>query len=90
MSFFLLLDQGNLEEYLVAHVDEATTSDKEQFDMVIGTDLMEELGIDISFRKKTIEWDSIEIPMKKEVNSTSHRGRKGTPHHSAGTISRYV
>ena len=34
------------------------------YDMVIGRDLMLELGMDISFAKKTVTWEGIEIPMR--------------------------
>ena len=34
------------------------------YDMVIGRDLMLELGMEISFIKKTVSWEDIEIPMR--------------------------
>ena len=34
------------------------------YDMVIGRDIMAELGIDLSFNKKTMIWEGIEIPMR--------------------------
>ena len=41
------------------------------YDMIImiGRDLLTDLGIDIRFSTNTVEWDSIEIPMK-ESNTT--------------------
>ena len=34
------------------------------YDMVIGRDIMSELGMDLSFNKKTMIWEGIEIPMR--------------------------
>ena len=34
------------------------------YDMVIGRDIMSELGMDLSFNKKTMIWKGIEIPMR--------------------------
>jgi hypothetical protein len=34
------------------------------YDMVIGRDLMLELGMEFFFVKKTVSWESIEIPMR--------------------------
>ena len=47
------------------HIDETTKPDQAQYDMIIGTDLMEELGIDLSFNRKVIEWADVCIPMKE-------------------------
>ena len=35
------------------------------YDMIIGRYLLTDLGIDIRFSTNTVEWDSIEIPMKE-------------------------
>ena len=35
------------------------------YDMIIGRDLLTDLGIDIRFSTNTVEWDSIEIAMKE-------------------------
>ena len=32
--------------------------------MVIGRDIMSEVGMDLSFEKKTMVWEGIEIPMR--------------------------
>ena len=45
---------------LVAHV----AKDLASYDMIIGWDLLHELGIDIKFSTKTIEWGGVSIPMK--------------------------
>ena len=37
-----------------------------QYDMIIGRDLLSELGITLNFKDHTIQWDDIEIPMKPE------------------------
>ena len=48
----------------VCHVDETTAVTKAQYDMIIGTDLMSSLGIDIQFGSKIICWEDVSIPMK--------------------------
>jgi len=47
-----------------AHVDETSDPDTALFDLIIGVDLMEALGIEISFRENKITWDDVTIPMK--------------------------
>ena len=47
------------------HVDDRTDPTKAQYDMIIGSDLLTELGIDLSFSKKQVTWDDITIPMKE-------------------------
>ena len=46
------------------HVDNNTPTNQARYDMIMGTDLMEELGVDISFKHMTISWDGVDIPMK--------------------------
>lgn len=46
------------------HEDKVTKRVKSQYDMVIGIDLMTELGIDINFSTSRISWEGTEIPMK--------------------------
>ena len=41
------------------HIDETTKPDQAQYDRIIGTDLMEELGIDLSFNRKVMEWADV-------------------------------
>ena len=43
-----------------AHICKNTT----RYDMILGRDLLEELGMDISFSKHTVTWDSVSVPMK--------------------------
>ena len=40
------------------------TDNHMNYDMIIGRDLLEELGIDLKFSTKTIAWQHREIPMK--------------------------
>ena len=49
-----------------AHVDESTKSKDAMYDMIIGTDLLIELGISLSFNTKVIEWDYATVPMKNK------------------------
>ena len=34
------------------------------YDMIVGRDLLTELGIDISFKRKIVSWEGIDIPMR--------------------------
>ena len=43
------------------HVIEGPSS---RYDMILGRDVLKELGIDIKFSTETIEWDGVSIPMK--------------------------
>ena len=38
--------------------------DKGAYDMIIGRDILEDLGIDIHFSTQTVEWDDAEIPFR--------------------------
>jgi len=49
----------------IAHVDETTNPKIALFDLIVGLDLMETLGITISFKDHTITWDDVPIPMKE-------------------------
>ena len=51
----------------VCHVDDTSDKSTAQYDMIIGNDLMTEIGLDICFSAKKIRWENDEIPMK-------HRG----------------
>ena len=39
------------------------------YDMIIGRDLLESLGIDIKFSSNTVKWDHAEIPMKPQTGT---------------------
>jgi hypothetical protein len=54
----------------VCHVDENTTPDKAQYDIIIGTDLMSAMGLDIHFSLKQICWEDVAIPMKQRGTIT--------------------
>jgi hypothetical protein len=41
------------------------------FDMIIGRDLLSEIGITLNFRENSIQWDDIEIPMKPDEDATT-------------------
>ena len=60
----------------IAHIDDSTQARNARFDMIIGGDLMEELGLDISFKNKNITWDDVTIPMKKSCNSHRQRSHR--------------
>ena len=40
------------------------TKDMGAYDMIIGRDILQDLGIDIHFSTQTVEWEGIEIPFK--------------------------
>ena len=48
----------------VCQVDTNTLRKNAQYDMIIGADLLSELGIDINYTTQRIVWEGIEIPMK--------------------------
>jgi hypothetical protein len=56
----------------VCHVDDKTQSDKAQYDIIIGTDLMTAMGLDISFSSKQICWEDVSIPMKHRGSIVHH------------------
>ena len=49
----------------VCHEDTSTLRRDAQYDMIIGADLLSELGIEINFNTQRIIWEGIEIPMKE-------------------------
>ena len=48
-----------------AHVNEMTDPKKAQYDMIIGTDLMSALKIQLDYSSKTIIWDNVSVSMKQ-------------------------
>ena len=50
------------------HIDEHTAPADAQYDMIVGTDLMEELQIKIDYNRRHIEWDDVIVPMKNQRN----------------------
>jgi hypothetical protein len=61
---------GNKTISWTAHVDETTPADKAQYDVIIGSDLLEDLGIDLKYSDQTITWDGTSIPMKERGTLT--------------------
>jgi len=53
-----------LHEKRLINWDFHVTRQSFNYDMIIGRDLLTELGIEFSFKKQTITWDTAEIPMK--------------------------
>ncbi len=49
----------------VVHVDERTPRSTATYDMIIGMDLITELGINIQTSDKSVEWEGISIPLKE-------------------------
>jgi transposase InsO family protein len=52
------------------HIDETTPRKNAQYDMIIGTDLMTELGIDINFSTNKMSWEGVDIPMRPKNQIT--------------------
>ncbi len=48
----------------VCHEDAHTLRTNSQYDMIIGTDQLSELGVEINFNTQRIIWEGVEIPMK--------------------------
>ncbi len=63
VDFKLIELSLNKEISWTVHVDDTTDPNKSQFDMIIGTDLMSELGINIDFDTKRLKWEENEIPL---------------------------
>lgn len=53
-------------------VDTTTDPKDVDYDMIIGGDLMRELGIDVCYSSLTVRWDEFEVPMK-EANALSNK-----------------
>ena len=56
------------------HVDQITDPSKAAFDMIIGMDLMTELGIYVNTEDKHIHWEGASIPLKQrgDLSECSH------------------
>ena len=46
------------------HVDETSKSESSNYDMIVGRDLLGELGMDICFSTSTIHWRGVSVPMR--------------------------
>jgi hypothetical protein len=55
--------------FLGIHVDDRSESSS-TYDMIMGRDLLGELGIIMNFNDHTVTWDTDTIPMKDRDNST--------------------
>jgi hypothetical protein len=49
----------------IFHVDDKTDKDQAQFDMIIGMDLLTNIGLYINTEAKTVCWEGSEIPLKE-------------------------
>ena len=49
------------------HVDNKTTRDKSLYDMIIGLNLMIEIGITVDTTDKLIRWEGVTIPLKTKA-----------------------
>ena len=56
----------------ICHVDDKTPAAKAAYDIIIGMDLMTEIGIVVNTANKTIDWEGQSIPLK-------HRGLLSEP-----------
>ncbi len=61
-------------------MDESTDPKFAQYDMIIGDNLMQELGIDLLYSKHLMVWENNEVPMKnrgllKDTNVAQHMYR---------------
>ena len=56
---------GHAYRQWTAHV----TNQKSNYDMMIGRDVLTELGINLSFKDMTMQWDTAIVPMKP-INAT--------------------
>ena len=63
----LLLPEFNQNKIIswTCHVDDTTTATDSQYDMILGRDLLETLGIIINFNDHTMTWEEATIPMKE-------------------------
>ena len=55
----------------VAHVDDQTKPELAKYDMIIRSDLLSELKIDLLYSQQQIVWDEIAIPMKNRGSISS-------------------
>jgi hypothetical protein len=58
----------------ICHVDDKTSPQHAAYDMIVGMDLMTEIGIAVDTEKKVIRWEHSEIPLKErgELNDRAH------------------
>ena len=63
------LSETKLIEWKMYVVDSTTMN----CDIIIGRDILEELGIVINFKTKQITWDEVSVPMRS-MNTIQHEG----------------
>ena len=57
------LDSSKVIEWNV-HVDTTVSPCESQYDMIMGTDLLQELALDLDFSTRMITWDNARVPMR--------------------------
>jgi len=56
----------------ICHVESKIKPDAAPYDIIIGTDLMAHIGLDISFSRNRIEWEGNEIPLIRSHTLRNH------------------
>ena len=56
----------NKKVTFTVNVDDIHSEKESSYNAIIGTDIMNALGINIKFSKRTISWAGIDIPMKQD------------------------
>ena len=64
ISFKLVEFSHNKVINWTVHVDDQTDPTKSKYDMIIGSDLLSELKIDLLYSQQQIVWDEVVVPMK--------------------------
>ncbi len=64
----------------IAHVDDKTNHEHASYDMIIGMDLMTELGIYVNTAERTIKWHEMAIPLKQRGDLTCKLTRETLYH----------
>jgi len=64
ISFKLVEFSHNKVINWTVHVDDQTDPTKAKYDMIIGSDLLSELKIDLLYSQQQIVWDEVVVPMK--------------------------
>jgi hypothetical protein len=76
MSVTFSLPEFNVKKQICSswefHVDDRSESSR-TYDMIIGRDLLGELGIIINFNDHTVTWDTDTIPMKDIDTALDHQ-----------------
>ena len=72
ISFKLIEFSNNKMINWTAHVDETTDPSKAKYDLIIGSDLMSKLKIDLLYSQQQIVWDEVSIPMKNRGTISDH------------------